>query len=107
MPSLSNKITILDVFAALSTILIGVVGYLNSANQNLIINGQTRMANTQEAMQKELSNTNSLLRVNMNQISNLKDELSEVKTTQKKFANDVLIRVDGISKRVYKLEGAN
>ena len=97
MTSISKKITILDFVAVITIPLISTIGYLNFSTQNRLIDGQ-------EEMRKELSYTNTFLQINTTQISNIKNELSEVKTTQKKFADDVLIKVDGISKRVYKLE---
>ena len=99
MASISKKITILDFVAVLTIPLISTIGYLNISSQNRLIDGQ-------DEIRKELSSTNTFLQVNTTQISNIKAELSEVKITQKKFSEDVLIRVNGISKRVYKLEGA-
>lgn len=40
MASISKKITMLDIFAALTLMLIGIVGYLNITTQNRIIDGQ-------------------------------------------------------------------
>lgn len=99
MASISKKITVLDFAAVITIPLISTIGYLNFTTQNRLIDGQ-------EKMRVELSNTNTFLQINTTQISSIKEELTEVKITQKKFAADVLIKVDGISKRVYKLEGA-
>jgi len=63
MGGIEKKITILDVFAVISTILISVIGYLNIATQNRIITGQAQTNSELGKMREEANEDRIFLRL--------------------------------------------
>jgi len=72
MPSISKKITILDVFAALTLILVGIVGYLNTTQQNQIISVQKEILKTMNVYNVKFENHDGRITRNAEDIQELK-----------------------------------
>jgi regulator of extracellular matrix RemA (YlzA/DUF370 family) len=61
--AMGKKITVLDVFIVILTILISIIGYLNIATQNRIIAGQTQTNAELGKMREEAHTDRIFLRV--------------------------------------------
>lgn len=93
---------IVELVAAFTMILIGAIGYLVDDKLDAIYDVMIEQNNNQKETSRELGKINGTVQLFSSEISRLKAVDSELKLTDR----EISIKVDGINKRVYQLEGA-